>query len=38
MEDAEVDWREVKGLLEKWEGVDGVDEVREECERVMGKT
>ena len=34
--EAEEDWREVRGLLEKWEGVGGVEEVREECERVMG--
>lgn len=34
-EDAEKDWEEVRGLLAKWEGVKGVEEVREACEKVM---
>lgn len=34
-EEAETEWREVEGLLGKWEGVRGVPEVRRECERVM---
>ncbi|KAL8925157.1 MAG: hypothetical protein Q9208_003662 [Pyrenodesmia sp. 3 TL-2023] len=33
--EAEGDWAEVKTLLEKWEGVEGADEVREVCLRVM---
>ncbi|KAI4737968.1 hypothetical protein E4T50_11550 [Aureobasidium sp. EXF-12298] len=31
------EWDEVRGLLEKWEGVKGVDEVRRKCEEVVGK-
>ncbi|KAL8747419.1 MAG: hypothetical protein Q9184_007604 [Pyrenodesmia sp. 2 TL-2023] len=31
------DWAEVRKLLEKWEGVEGVGEVREQCLRVMGE-
>jgi len=30
------EWGEVRGLLEKWEGVKGVDEVRRKCEEVVG--
>ena len=36
-EEAVRDWREVRGLLGEWEGVRGVDEVREACEEVMGE-
>ena len=36
--EAERDWDEIKGLLRKWEGVAGVEEVRDECERIMGRT
>ena len=36
--EAEKDWDEVKGLLRKWEGVAGVEEVRDECERIMGRS
>ncbi|KAL4926919.1 COG1/VPS51 family protein [Aspergillus undulatus] len=36
-EEAEKDWDEVRKLLEKWEGVKGVTEVREACEKVMQK-
>lgn len=32
---AEEDWGEVKVLLERWEGVRGVEEVKSECERIM---
>ena len=32
---AEKDWEEIKGLLEKWHAVGGVDEVKSECEMVM---
>ncbi|KAL9127986.1 MAG: hypothetical protein Q9217_003247 [Psora testacea] len=34
-EEAVRDWSEIKGLLEKWKGVGGVGEVREQCEKVM---
>ncbi|KAL2835062.1 Vps51/Vps67-domain-containing protein [Aspergillus cavernicola] len=34
-EEAEKDWDEVRKLLEKWQGVKGVAEVREACEKVM---
>ena len=37
-EEAEEDWREIRGLLEKWDGVKGAVEVRETCERVMGES
>ena len=36
-EEAEEDWGEIKRLLDKWEGVNGVAEVREACERVMSE-
>jgi hypothetical protein len=36
-EEAEAQWGEVKGLLGRWEGVDGVREVRAECVEVMGE-
>ncbi|KAL4810132.1 Vps51/Vps67-domain-containing protein [Aspergillus unguis] len=36
-EDAEKDWEEVGKLLGKWEGVKGVAEVREKCEKIMEK-
>ncbi|KAL8720109.1 MAG: hypothetical protein Q9225_002985 [Loekoesia sp. 1 TL-2023] len=35
--EAEEDWREVRGLLEKWKGVQGADEVKETCLKVMGE-
>jgi hypothetical protein len=31
------EWEEVRGLLEKWEGVKGVDGVRRKCEEVVGE-
>lgn len=37
-EEAEKDWREVQRLLDAWDGVKGVAEIREACERVMNKT
>lgn len=37
-EKAEKDWDEVKGLLDKWKGVNGVEELRDECERIVGRT
>lgn len=36
-EEADEDWREVRNLLDKWEGVKGVNEVREACERAIGE-
>ncbi|KAL4901388.1 hypothetical protein BDW74DRAFT_181956 [Aspergillus multicolor] len=36
-EEAERDWEEVSRLLAKWDGVKGVSEVREACEKVMRK-
>ncbi|KAF1950298.1 hypothetical protein CC80DRAFT_520069 [Byssothecium circinans] len=34
-EEAERDWEEVSNVLDKWEGVAGVKELREECEEIM---
>lgn len=34
-EEADKDWAEVKNLLDKWEEVKGVAEVKEACETVM---
>ena len=34
---AEEDWKEVKGLLQKWKGVQGAKEVEEQCLEVMGE-
>lgn len=31
------EWDEVRGLLDKWEGVKGVEEVRRKCEEVVEK-
>ncbi|KAL2045760.1 hypothetical protein N7G274_002191 [Stereocaulon virgatum] len=36
--DAEKEWEEVRGLLERWKGVSGVEELKDECERVMGRS
>lgn len=36
-EDAQMDWGEVKEILKKWKEVDGVSDLRNECERVMGR-
>lgn len=33
--EAEEEWVVVRGLLEKWKGVDGVEDVREQCERIV---
>lgn len=32
---AEKDWEEVKALLEKWKGVEGVEKVRKGCEEAL---
>ena len=34
-DEAAKDWNEVRRLLEKWEGVAGVDEIQNECMQVM---
>jgi len=34
-EAAEKEWEEVKSLLERWRGTEGVEEVREACEKVL---
>lgn len=34
-EEAAGDWEEVKSLLQEWEGVRGVNEVRDQCECLM---
>ncbi|KAF2764282.1 hypothetical protein EJ03DRAFT_358539 [Teratosphaeria nubilosa] len=35
-DDAEAEWRVVEGLLGRWEGVRGVEEVREACREALG--
>ncbi len=34
-EEAERQWKEVSQLLDRWKGVDGVDDVRRQCEQVL---
>ena len=34
-EQAAEEWEEVNQLLDKWKGVTGVEEVREECIKVL---
>ena len=34
-EEKEEEWKVVEGLLDKWEGVEGVEKIREECRKVM---
>lgn len=34
-EDAKKDWTEIRGLLEKWDGVKGVQDLRGQCEIIM---
>ncbi|KAI4729883.1 hypothetical protein E4T49_02291 [Aureobasidium sp. EXF-10728] len=36
-EEMQKEWDRVRGLLEKWEGVKGVEEVRRQCHDVVGK-
>lgn len=36
-EEAAKEWTEVQGLLGKWEGVAGVEELRSACMKVMSK-
>ncbi|OJD35917.1 vacuolar protein sorting-associated protein 51 [Diplodia corticola] len=35
VEEAAKEWEEIRGLLEKWNGVQGVDEVKMACEEAM---
>lgn len=35
VDEAKKDWEEIKGLLEKWDGVKGVEEVRIACEEAL---
>ena len=34
-EEADEDWKEIKTLLEKWKGVQGVSDIEEQCEKVI---
>ena len=34
-QEAEDDWKDVSGLLNRWEGVEGVDEIRQGCEKAL---
>ncbi|CAN9108138.1 unnamed protein product [Alternaria alternata] len=34
-DDAEKEWQEVSRILDKWKGVSGVQELREQCEAIM---
>lgn len=34
-EEAEVHWKEVSHLLDEWKGVDGVNDVRRQCEQTL---
>lgn len=34
-EDAEKEWEEISKILEKWDGVPGVQELRQRCESIM---
>jgi hypothetical protein len=36
-EEVRKEWEEVRGLLDQWEGVKGVDEVRRKCVEVVGE-
>ncbi|KAK2858432.1 hypothetical protein FQN49_004735 [Arthroderma sp. PD_2] len=35
--EAESDWSEIRSLLSKWDGVKGVNELRAECEMLVGE-
>lgn len=37
VEDAKRDWEEIRGILQKWRDVAGVEELRDKCEKVMSK-
>ena len=34
-EEAEAEWIEVSQLLDRWIGIDGVDDVRQQCEQIL---
>jgi hypothetical protein len=34
-EEAEQEWDQVSTILDKWKGIDGVEELRQECEDIM---
>lgn len=34
-DEAKADWAEVSTLLDKWQGVTGVEDVKKECEAIM---
>ena len=35
LEEAEKEWEEISRLLDKWTGVAGVDELRQECQAIL---
>lgn len=37
VEEARRDWEEIHGILQKWQDVAGVQELRDQCETTMGK-
>lgn len=37
VEDAKRDWKEIQGILQRWRDVDGVEELRKNCEETMSK-
>ena len=36
-EKAEKDWDEIKKVLDQWKGVQGVDQLRDECEKILDR-
>lgn len=36
--EAEKEWEEIRALLEKWKGVSGVEELSDECQRIMERS
>ena len=36
-DDAREDWEEIQRILERWQGVAGVEELRDECEKTVSK-
>ncbi len=36
-EDAKRDWDEIRGILRKWQDVAGVQDLRDECEKIISK-
>lgn len=37
LEEARNNWEEVQKLLEKWDGVQGVDELKQQCSAIMSR-